>query len=199
MAKNPRHHASGAPRMRRDLDAGARRAHSRSSQRPVGPTFDSRHYTHEHVSNPETGETRWVRQIHDVDRALGPTFLAVLQNPESTPDDVERAALAASSEIVTWRDPFTGETITSARGEMLNRWRRYLRRRARHLAHLERVAQRAAAERAAAERAPRTVPLEEAKARAAAERSQRAAAERRRLEEAESRAVRRVRVRKGLI
>src|SRR5690606_22245681 len=110
---------------------------------------------------------------------------AALMNPDSTPDDIERAALDARSEIVTWRCPFTGETITSARGEALNRWARWLRRRARHLAHLERVAQRAAAERAAAERAPRTVPLEEAKARARAERSQRAAAERQRLKDAE--------------
>lgn len=201
MAKGPRYHDGGnAPRIRRDSDAGTRRAHSRPSQRPIGPTFDARHFTHVHTVNPETGETRWVRQVHDVDRALGPAFLAVLQNPESTPDDVERAALDARSEIVTWRDPFTGQTITSARGEALNRWTRYLRRRARHLAHLERVAQRAAAERAAAERAPRTVPLEEAQRRARVERSQRAAAERRRLEDAEARAVaRRVRVRKGLI
>lgn len=197
MARSPRHHDGGnAPRIRRDLDAGARRAHSRSSQRPTGPTFDARHFTHDHTVDPETGETRWVRKVHDSDRALGPTLLAVLTDPHATPEDIERAALDASSEVITWRDPFTGETITSARGEMLNRWRRYLRRRARHLAHLERVAQRAAAERAAAERAPRAMSLEEAKARARAERSQRAAAERQRLKDAEARAVRRrVRVR----
>lgn len=188
MSRRTKYHNSGTPGLRRDSDTGARRAHSRTSQRPVGPTFDARHYTHAHTVNPETGETRWLRQVHEVDRALGPTLVAALMDPESTPDDIERAALDAAGEIVTWRDPFTGETVTSARGEMLNRWRRWLRRRARHIAHLERVAQR---ERANAPRAPlpRVVPLEEAKRRARAEAAQRAAAERRRVEEAEARAV----------
>lgn len=174
--------------MRRDTDTGGRRAHSRTGQRPIGPTFDVRLFTHEHVSNLETGATWWARTIHEVDRALGPTLTAAMLDPHATPDDIERAALDARSEVITWRDPFTGETVTSARGEALNRWTRYLRRRARHIAHLEAVAQR---ERRDAPRAPmpRAVPLEEAKARARAEAAKRAAATRRRLAEAEARAV----------
>lgn len=188
MGRRTRYHDSGAPRMRRDTDTGGRRAHSRTSQRPAGPTFDSRHYTHEHISDPETGATWWTRQIHEVDRALGPTLLAALLDPRATPEDVDRAALDARSEVITWTDPFTGATVTSARGEALNRWTRYLRRRARHLAHLQAVAQR---ERRDAPRAPmpRAVPLEEAKRRARSEAAKRAAATRRRLQEAEARAV----------
>src|SRR5690606_6052118 len=119
---------------------------------------------------------------------LGPTLTAAMLDPHATPDDIERAALDARSEVITWTDPFTGTTVTSARGEALNRWARYLRRRARHLAHLEVVAQR---ERRDAPRAPmpRAVPLAEAQRRARSEAAKRAAATRRRLQEAEARAV----------
>lgn len=191
MGRHAKHYDHRPPRVRQDLDTGARRAHSRTGQRPVGPTFDSRHYTHEHVFDLETGASHWVRKVHDSDRALGPTLVAALLDARATPEDIERAALAARDEVVTWRDPFTGDMVVSARGVALNRWARYLRRRARHLAHLERVAQRDKANAASAPRAPRprAVPLEEVKARARADAAQRAEAERRRVEEAEARAV----------